>query len=302
MTGTTATDKPWEAGTGRFAPSPTGALHLGSLATATASFLDARHHGGQWLLRMEDLDRPREVPGAADGILRDLDSLGFWWDGPVIYQSRRLPLYQAAVAALEARGLAYPCSCTRRDLGATDDAGGYPGTCRAGPQRPGATAMRFRADLSRVGPFVDRLQGPVDVDPSALGDPIIRRRDGIYAYQLAVVVDDANQGVTDVVRGSDLLPSSCWQRSLQRALGLPEPRYAHLPLVCEPNGAKLSKSARTVGLQGGSGTERIWRVLALLRQMPPPAMAQAALPELWAWAISHWRPGALRGVASLPAD
>ena len=302
MTGTTATDKPWEPGTGRFAPSPTGALHLGSLATATASFLDARHHGGQWLLRMEDLDRPRAVPGAADGILRDLESLGFWWDGPVVYQSQRLPLYQEAVAALEVRGLAYPCSCTRRDLGATDDAGGYPGTCRAGPQRPGATAMRFRADLSRVGPFVDRLQGLVDVDPSALGDPVIRRRDGIYAYQLAVVVDDANQGVTDVVRGADLLPSSCWQRSLQRALGLPEPRYAHLPLVCEPDGAKLSKSARTAGLQGGSGTERIWRVLALLRQSPPPALAQAALPELWAWAISHWRPGALRGVASLPAD
>ena len=302
MTGTTATDKSAEPGTGRFAPSPTGALHLGSLATATASFLDARHDGGRWLLRMEDLDRGREVPGAADGILRDLESLGFWWDGPVIYQSQRLPLYQEAVAVLKARGLAYPCSCTRRDLGATDDAGGYPGTCRAGAQRPGATAMRFRADLSPVGPFVDRLQGPLDVDPSALGDPIIRRRDGIYAYQLAVVVDDANQGVTDVVRGSDLLPSSCWQRSLQRALGLPEPRYAHLPLVCEPDGAKLSKSARTVGLQGGSGTERLWRVLALLRQSPPPALTQAALPELWAWAISHWRPGALCGVASLPAD
>ena len=302
MTGTTATDKSAEPGTGRFAPSPTGALHLGSLATATASFLDARHDGGRWLLRMEDLDRGREVPGAADGILRDLESLGFWWDGPVIYQSQRLPLYQEAVAVLKARGLAYPCSCTRRDFGATEDAGGYPGTCRAGAQRPGATAMRFRADLSPVGPFVDRLQGPLDVDPSALGDPIIRRRDGIYAYQLAVVVDDANQGVTDVVRGSDLLPSSCWQRSLQRALGLPEPRYAHLPLVCEPDGAKLSKSARTVGLQGGSGTERLWRVLALLRQSPPPALTQAALPELWAWAISHWRPGALCGVASLPAD
>ena len=302
MTGTTVTDSPAGPATGRFAPSPTGALHLGSLATATASFLDARHHGGRWLLRIEDLDREREVPGAADGILRDLENLGFEWDGPVVYQSRRLALYQEAAEELAQRGLAYRCSCTRRDLGATDDAGGYPGTCRAGPQRPGATAVRFRADLNPVKPFVDRLQGPVDVDPSALGDPIIRRRDGIYAYQLAVVVDDANQGVTDVVRGSDLLPSSCWQRALQRALGLPEPRYAHLPLVCEPDGAKLSKSARTVGLQGGSGPERVWRVLTLLRQAPPPSLAKAPLPELWSWAISYWRPGALRGVASLPAD
>ena len=302
MTGTTATDSPAGPITGRFAPSPTGALHLGSLATATASFLDARHRGGRWLLRMEDLDRERCVPGAADWILRDLEHLGFEWDGPVVYQSQRLLLYQSAIEQLEAHGLVYACSCTRRDLGATDDAGGYPGTCRHGPQRPGATAVRFRADQSPVQPFVDRLQGPVDVDPSALGDPIIRRRDGIYAYQLAVVVDDADQGVTDVVRGADLLPSSYWQRSLQRALGLPEPRYAHLPLVCEPNGAKLSKSVRTVGMQGGRGPTLMSSVLALLRQSPPPDLAQAPLPELWGWARSHWRPGALRGIASLPAD
>jgi glutamyl-Q tRNA(Asp) synthetase len=162
--------------------------------------------------------------------------------------------------------------------------------------------MRFRADLAPVGPFIDRLQGPVDIDASALGDPIIRRRDGLFAYQLAVVVDDADQGVTDVVRGTDLLPSSCWQRSLQRALGLPEPAYAHLPLVCEPGGAKLSKSTRNVRAVAGTAAEQLWRVLLLLRQSPPPELAGAPLRDLWDWAITHWRLGALRTVASLSAD
>jgi glutamyl-Q tRNA(Asp) synthetase len=289
-------------GTGRFAPSPTGALHLGSLATAVASYLDARHAGGRWLLRMEDLDTARVVPGAADEILHTLEALGLAWDGPVVYQSQRHPLYKDAITKLAAAGLAYACSCTRRDLGATDDAGGYPGTCRAGPTRPGPFAMRFRADLCPVGPFIDRLQGPIDIDASALGDPIIRRRDGLYAYQLAVVVDDADQGVTDVVRGSDLLPSTCWQRSLQRALGLPEPAYAHLPLVCEPGGAKLAKSTRSVRALAGTTAEQLWRVLSLLRQSPPPGLARASLRELWDWAIGHWRLGALRAVASLSAD
>jgi glutamyl-Q tRNA(Asp) synthetase len=289
-------------GTGRFAPSPTGALHLGSLATAAASFLDARHTSSRWLLRMEDLDGARAVPGAADAILRTLEALGFAWDGPVIYQSQRLDLYREATTRLADLGLAYPCSCTRRDIGATDDTGGYSGTCRSGPGKPGPTATRFRADLQPVGPFIDRLQGPVDIDASALGDPIIRRRDGLYAYQLAVVVDDADQGVTDVVRGSDLLPSTCWQRSLQRALGYPEPRYAHLPLVCEPDGSKLSKSTRGVDPLPGTAAAQLWRVLTLLRQSPPPELERAPVAELWAWAIGHWRLGALRGVASLPAD
>jgi glutamyl-Q tRNA(Asp) synthetase len=288
--------------TGRFAPSPTGALHLGSLATAAASYLDARHGGGRWLLRMEDLDTARAAPGAADEILRTLELLGFAWDGQVTYQSQRHALYQDAIARLEAAGFAYPCSCTRRDLGATDDAGGYPGTCRAGPAKSGPAAVRFRADLAPAGPFIDRLQGPVDIDASALGDPIIRRRDGLYAYQLAVVVDDADQGVTDVVRGSDLLPSSCWQRSLQRALNLPEPAYAHLPLVCEPSGAKLSKSRRSIRAVAGTAKEQLWRVLSLLRQSPPPELAGAPVQELWSWAIGHWRLGALRTVASLRAD
>jgi glutamyl-Q tRNA(Asp) synthetase len=299
-TGTTATAS--APGVGRFAPSPSGPLHLGSLATATASFLDARHQGGKWLLRIEDLDTGRNRPGAADEMLRLLEGLGLQWDGPVLYQSQRPARYAQALAELAARHLLYQCSCSRRDRGGTDDTGGYPGTCRAGPSRPGPTATRFRADLSPVGPFIDRLQGPVDIDPASLGDPIVRRRDGCYAYQLAVVIDDADQGVTDVVRGADLLPSTCWQRSLQRALGLHEPRYAHLPLVCEPDGTKLSKSARTVRLEGGAPAQLVWRVLALLRQSPPRELAAAPLAELWAWAIRHWRLGALRAVATLPAD
>ncbi len=247
-TGTTATVKAAAPGAGRFAPSPSGALHLGSLATAAASFLDARHRGAKWLLRIEDLDTARALPQVADSILRLLDSLGFSWDGPVVYQSQRLDLYQQALAELAARGLVYECSCTRSDRGSTTDTGGYPGTCRLGARRPGPTATRFRADLSPVGPYVDRLHGLIDFDAATLGDPMVRRRDGCFAYQLAVVVDDAAQGITDVVRGDDLLPSTYWQRSLLRALGHPEPRYAHLPLVCEPDGAKLSKSKRVYTL------------------------------------------------------
>ena len=287
---------------GRFAPSPSGALHLGSLTTAAASFLDARQQGGTWLLRIEDLDSARVRPEASDAILHLLERLGFWWDGPVLYQSQRLELYQQALAGLSARGLTYACSCTRADRGGTSDTGGYPGTCRAGARRPGPTATRFRLDRSPVGPFDDRLRGVTNLDAAALGDPIVRRRDGGFAYQLAVVVDDAAQAVTDVVRGDDLMPSTYWQRSLQRALGQPEPRYAHLPLVCEPDGAKLSKSKRAVGVDTRSPAEQLWRILSLLRQSPPQELAREPLTTIWAWAIAHWRLDALRGVATLPAD
>jgi glutamyl-Q tRNA(Asp) synthetase len=300
--GTTATVKGTVPGAGRFAPSPSGALHLGSLATAAASFLDARHRGAKWLVRIEDLDTERARPEAADAILRSLESLGFWWDGPVAYQSQRLGLYQQALGDLAGRGLVYACSCTRSDRGSTNDGGGYPGTCRLGVQRPGPTATRFRSDLSPVGPFIDGLHGLVDFDSETLGDPIVRRRDGCFAYQLAVVVDDAAQGVTDVVRGDDLLPSTYWQRSLLRALGQPEPRYAHLPLVCEPDGAKLSKSKRPFAVHDGPPAQHLWRILRLLRQSPPTDLAGEPLGALWGWAIAHWRLEALRGVATLPAD
>ena len=164
---TVIADRDSVPGAGRFAPSPTGALHLGSLATAAASYLDARHRRSRWLLRIEDLDSARVVPGASDAILRTLEALGFTWDGPVTFQSERLDLYQRAIAQLAAAGFAYACSCTRRDIGATDDTGGYAGTCRTGPTKAGPTSTRFRADLHPAGPFIDRLQGPVDIDASS---------------------------------------------------------------------------------------------------------------------------------------
>lgn len=300
-TGTTATAKGSPRRIGRFAPSPTGPLHLGSLTTAVASFLDARQSDGRWIVRIEDLDAAREVPGTADRILHQLESLGLGWDGPVEFQSKRIELYREALSGLRERGLTYECSCSRRDRGGTDDSGGYAGTCRAGPARTGPTATRFRADLFSPGPFEDRVHGLVEVDATAQGDPIVRRRDGCFAYQLAVVVDDNEQGVTDVVRGDDLLPSTGWQRSLQRALNLSEPSYAHLPLVCELDGSKLSKSARALAVACAE-PQLLWRVLTLLKQQPPPELVRATLTELWEWAIANWRLRALSGVASLPAD
>jgi glutamyl-Q tRNA(Asp) synthetase len=300
--GTTATAEAGMGYVGRFAPSPTGALHLGSLTTAAASFLDARQRGGRWLLRIEDLDAPRVVPGAAEAMVRTLENLGFAWDGPVIRQSQRLALYQQALDDLGRRGQIYACSCSRRDRGGTDDTGGYAGTCRTGPARPGPVATRFRADLNPVPDFVDRLLGGCGPGRAAAGDPILRRRDGLYAYQLAVVVDDAEQQVTDIVRGADLLPSTYWQRSLQIALRLPQQRYAHLPLVCESDGSKLSKSAHAVTDAIAGASELLWRLLSLLRQAPPPELRQATPPEIWAWGISHWRLEPLRGLARLDAD
>jgi glutamyl-Q tRNA(Asp) synthetase len=259
------------------------------------------------LLRIEDLDTPRMVPGASDGILRALDSLGFSWDSEVWYQSRRLAHYDAALLKLGGSGFLYNCSCTRRDLGAADDSGGYPGSCRAGARKPGPTALRFRADLQAIDPVVDHLQGHIAPARFATGDPIVRRRDGLHAYQLAVVVDDAASGVNHVVRGADLLPSCRWQRALQSALQLPAVTYAHVPLVTEADGSKLSKSAHALAAptaetgvtpsRTAAGT--VHRVLTLLHQDPPSALIRASVPQLWEWAMAHWRPDRLHGVERL---
>jgi len=199
---------------GRFAPSPTGALHLGSLLAAVGSFVDARHHGGRWLVRMEDLDSTRIIPGCADDMLRTLEAFALHWDGAVEYQSKRTPHYLQALTSLDARGLTFECSCTRRERSSQ---GGYPGTCRAGPRRPGPTCTRFRVADENVS-FEDRIQGACTFSLGQLGDVVVRRRDGAFAYQLAVVVDDALQGVTEVVRGADLLDNTPWQLALQQAL------------------------------------------------------------------------------------
>lgn len=276
--------------TGRFAPSPTGPLHFGSLVAALASWLDARRAGGRWLVRMEDLDTPRVIPGAADAILRQLEAFGLHWDGEVAFQSRRAPLYQAALETLSAQ--TYPCACSRRELEdsalAIDGARVYPGTCREGlaasRQGRSAYALRLRTDNTPVQ-FVDRLQGPQAQQLSRdVGDFVLRRADGLHTYQLAVVVDDADQGVTDVVRGADLLDSTARQVFLQRRLGLPTPRYLHVPVVLDERGEKLSKQTRAPD----AALEHLRPALAFLGHAPPPGLASA---ELLAWALGAWDPG-----------
>jgi glutamyl-Q tRNA(Asp) synthetase len=274
---------------GRFAPSPTGRLHLGSLLAALGSFLEARRHGGRWLLRMEDLDRPRVVPGAAEDILRTLEGLGLQWDGPVLYQSTRTGPYAEALQRLRELGVTFECSCSRRLLGELGE-DPYPGTCRKGPHRPGPTATRLRVDEARVVRFADRLQGPCELHLQQLGDVVLRRRDGQFAYQLAVVVDDAAQGVTEVVRGVDLLESTGWQLELQRLLGLPQPGYAHLPLVVEPGGGKLAKSRRSIPVQTEAAGPWLLTALELLGQHPPPELSGETPARVLEWALSHWIP------------
>jgi glutamyl-Q tRNA(Asp) synthetase len=233
---------------GRFAPSPTGPLHFGSLVAALASYMEARVAKGKWLVRMEDLDRPRGQPGAADDILRALERLGLGWDGPVLYQSARVERYHSVLEELLARGFAYPCACTRRELEdsalALDGARIYPGTCRAGlPAGRAARAIRLRTHDAPIG-FADAIQGCVQQRvESAVGDFVLRRADGIVAYQLAVVLDDMDQEVTHVVRGADLLDSTCRQIHLQRLLGARQPRYAHVPVAVNAAGEKLSKQS-----------------------------------------------------------
>jgi glutamyl-Q tRNA(Asp) synthetase len=284
---------------GRFAPSPTGPLHAGSLTTALASCLEARSHGGQWLLRVEDIDTPRCLPGATDDILRSLERLGFTWDGPVVYQSQRLGRYESALAILKRDHLCYPCGCTRRELAEADGASAYPGYCRPQPRGVEPYATRFRGDDAATECFDDQLQGQCTYPWPQLGDPVIRRRDQRFAYQLAVVVDDADAGVTHVVRGCDLLDSTPWQLALQRALGLPRPKYLHLPLVTNPDGSKLSKSVSAAALLPLEPAAALWQALRLLRQPLPATRQQPTVPELWRWATEHWQASLLHGVREL---
>jgi len=279
---------------GRFAPSPTGPLHFGSLVAAVGSYLDARAHGGEWLVRMEDLDRPRERPGAADDILRTLEAFGFEWDGPVLYQGGRDEAYADAAGRLQAAGLAYPCACTRREVAAAGAAGPegpvYPGTCRGGLAAGRRTrALRVLTTAEPVE-FEDRLLGALREPPGRLsGDFIVRRADGLHAYQLAVVVDDAEQGVNRVVRGADLLASTARQVYLQRLLGLPTPAYMHLPLVRGPDGRKLSKQLGSHPVDRTAPLPALVDALAFLGQ-PLPEAPVGTTRELWAWAVAHWDP------------
>jgi len=279
---------------GRFAPSPTGLLHFGSLVAAVGSCLEARWNRGRWLVRMEDLDRPREARGASSAILKMLEAYGFEWDGEVVFQSRRDAAYAAALKRLEYRRAVFPCACTRREISdSTVFAAGesiYPGTCRKGPP-PGrsARAVRVRVDNAVIA-FEDLLQGRIDQNLAReVGDFIVRRADGLFAYQLAVVVDDFEQNITDVVRGADLLASTARQILLQRLLGHPTPRYMHLPVAVNQAGEKLSKQTRAAPLTVIEAPSRLWQALRFLGQEPPAELAAARIAEIWNWALANWR-------------
>ena len=295
-TATTATADAPGGYRGRFAPSPTGALHIGSLVAALGSYLDARSHDGQWLLRIEDLDTPRNLPGAARALIATLAGLGLQADEQVLYQSTRGAAYEAALERLTATGRLYPCSCTRRETAT----GPYPGTCRDGPRGPGPHALRLRMpDDGAIG-FADRFQGPQRQPVADRGDPVQRRRAGRIAYQLAVVVDDAAQGISDVVRGADLLAATGWQLEIRRLLGLAPVRHAHLPLVVEADGSKLSKSASATAVAGLPPGQALLQTLNLLQQQPPAELAQASTRQILDWATAHWQPARFAGLAKVP--
>jgi len=280
---------------GRFAPSPTGPLHFGSLIAALGSCLDARQQGGAWLLRMEDVDASRNVPGAADDILRTLAAFGFEWDGPVLYQSQRLAAYGAALEELKQAGLAYGCACSRKEIAdsatrpAIDGGLAYPGTCRHGlPVGRAARAWRLRVDDAPLA-FEDRLQGTVSQClESDVGDFVLRRADGLWAYQLAVTVDDEFQRISEVVRGADLLASTPRQIHLQSCLGYATPRYAHLPVAANAAGEKLSKQTLARALDGSRAAAELVSALRFLGQKVPQNLEAASVAEVWAWARAHW--------------
>ena len=316
---------------GRFAPSPTGPLHFGSLVAAVGSYLDAKHHQGKWLVRIEDIDTSRTVPGAADDILHTLEVFGLHWDEEIVYQSRRTEAYEATFQRLKDIGAVYPCACTRKEIADSALHGiegpVYPGTCRDGiAVGKQAGAWRVRTELtpsplmgegwgkgeSIMNPlspspsptrgegniiFNDSLQGHITQHlENDIGDFIVKRADGLFAYQLAVVVDDATQGITDVVRGADLLYSTPRQINLQRLLGLPTPAYMHLPVAVNEKGEKLSKQTLAQPVERHDAVAMIYAALTVLLQQPPKEFQHSDLSALWNWAISNWQPDEMLGM------
>ena len=277
---------------GRFAPSPTGRLHMGSMVAALASWLDARSQGGTWLLRMEDLDPPREVPGAADDILRTLEAFGLTWDGEVTCQSQRHALYAEALDTLKREGHAFGCICTRKDLASTSVNGLYPGTCKAGLLQ-GESPRSWRFDMPlEAQSWLDHGRGPSTVAGGEMGDFVLKRADGHWAYHLAVVVDDAAQDVTHVVRGADLWTSTAAHMALQHALNLRTPEYLHVPLVTNSQGQKLSKQTRAQPVSPSDATEVLAKALRVLGQpVPDLDKPKRMLQE----AVASWDVSKLRG-------
>lgn len=280
---------------GRFAPSPTGPLHFGSLIAALASFCEAHQQQGKWLVRMEDLDKPREVKGAADIILRQLEAFGFTWHGPVVYQSQRHEYYAAALEFLSKHAHIYPCTCTRKEIADASTQIGiegviYPGTCLQHPIKPNkSVAWRIHTPEQTIC-FNDEIQGKVCQTLSEqIGDFILKRADNLFAYQLAVVVDDAAQGITHIVRGADLLDSTPRQIFLQQQLGYKQPAYAHVPVACNTHGEKLSKQTLAKALDAQDAPLQLWQALAFLGQRPPQFLQFENLQTIWQWIHANWK-------------
>jgi glutamyl-Q tRNA(Asp) synthetase len=280
---------------GRFAPSPTGPLHFGSLVAAVASYCDARKNHGKWLLRMEDLDRPRTVYGAADTILQQLESFGFEWDGPVVYQSQRDSFYHEALETLNAKQLIYPCTCTRKEIADSSSIVGiegviYPGTCLQQPIKSDAPiAWRIKTNDIKIS-FIDKIQGNIHQTLNTdIGDFILKRADGLFAYQLAVVVDDALQGITHVVRGADLLDSTPRQIYLQRLLNYTTPQYTHVPVACNAAGEKLSKQTLAAAIDTSKTSFNLVQALDFLGQAPPANLLTENVNAIWQWAFANWQ-------------
>lgn len=269
---------------GRFAPTPSGPLHFGSVVAALGSYLEARNHNGEWLLRIEDLDRPRIRPGAADSILRDLERLGLEWDDEPVYQQHNLQAYEQVLQQLKNQGLTYDCGCTRREV-----RGAYTGTCRNGLAADRrARSIRLRVPAGNIQ-FHDRLHGKQSFDlMQSTGDFIVRRADHIIAYHLAVVIDDAAAGITDIVRGADLLDSTAPQILLQQLLHYPAPDYLHLPIALDANSRKISKQNHAPPIADQPASQVLWQALDFLGQQPAPDLQRATPRTLLDWATEHW--------------
>jgi glutamyl-Q tRNA(Asp) synthetase len=294
---------------GRFAPSPTGPLHFGSLLAALASYLDAHSHGGKWLIRMEDLDPPREMPNAQERILEALDTYQLFSDEPIVYQSQRSDLYQQALNQLIKNNLVFPCTCSRKQLSSVN--GIHFGNCYSSIDSDvPAFAWRFNCQSLANLPteendnvsFQDVLQGKFQQSlQEDIGDFVVKRKDQLWAYQLAMVADDYHQGVTHVVRGIDLIDSTLRQNMLHTALNYPKPSYAHIPVACAENGQKLSKQNLAPALDLSNPNENLWLALSWLRQKPPENLRTASVKEMLDWGIAHWDIKVLSNIQSQAA-
>jgi len=296
---------------GRFAPSPTGPLHFGSLIAAVASYAEAKKQHGKWLVRMEDLDKPREIAGAAEEIIKTLSAFGFEWDGEILYQSQRAAYYQAAFDQLINQGFIYPCSCSRKEIADSASIGIegaiYQGTCLIHKLKPNTPlAWRIKTNDEAWG-FTDAIQTNNSKILSQnlskdIGDFVLKRADGFFAYQLAVVVDDAAQGITHIVRGADLLSSTPRQIYLQHLLNFKQPHYAHVPIAVNAAGEKLSKQTLAEAINSQHASSLLTKTLQFLGQSAPPELQESTIEDVWDWTFKHWDLNKIPAIFKLPAS